>query len=46
MGLTQGAISQWEKGETYPRADLLPRIALLYKCKVDDLFGIAESSAQ
>ena len=42
LGVTQGAISQWEKGETFPKTELLSRIAKLYKCTVDDLLNEEE----
>jgi transcriptional regulator with XRE-family HTH domain len=27
----------WECGFSHPRAELLPKIAMLYKCSIDDL---------
>lgn len=39
LGVTQGALSQWESGTSLPRADKLPEIARLYGCTVDELFG-------
>lgn len=30
-------VFQWEKGQTLPRASLLPTIAELYGCTVDEL---------
>jgi len=37
LGITQGAVHQWEKGETHPQTKLLSRIAALYGCTVDEL---------
>ena len=37
LNLTQGAVSQWEQEESLPRAELLPEIAKLYGCTVDEL---------
>jgi transcriptional regulator with XRE-family HTH domain len=39
LNITQGAISQWETGDSFPRAELLPKIAGLYKCSIDELLG-------
>lgn len=38
LGLTQGAVSQWETGESAPNAKWIPKIAALYGCTVDELF--------
>ncbi|MCL2362377.1 MAG: helix-turn-helix domain-containing protein [Defluviitaleaceae bacterium] len=40
LGVTQGLVSQWETGRCLPRADLLPKIAVLYGCSVDELLSI------
>lgn len=37
LGVNQSTVSLWESGENYPRAILLPKIANLYNCTVDDL---------
>lgn len=37
LGVSQGAISQWESGECLPRAELLPKIASILECSIDDL---------
>jgi transcriptional regulator with XRE-family HTH domain len=37
LDVSQSTVSQWETRETHPRADLLPKIAKLYNCTVDDL---------
>lgn len=38
LGVTQGAVSQWEKGETFPSTENLIKLAALFKCTIDDLF--------
>ena len=35
----KSAVSKWETGGSLPRADMLPKIAALYNCTVDDLLG-------
>lgn len=37
LNISQGAVSQWEIGDTMPRAELLPSIAALYGVTVDEL---------
>lgn len=37
LGINQATVCLWENGKTAPRAALLPRIAALYHCTVDDL---------
>lgn len=37
LGVTDAAVSMWENGKTSPRASLLPKIAALYGCTVDEL---------
>ena len=50
LGITQGTISQWETGRCFPRAELLPKIAVLYGCSINDLFDdeqeVSESGAK
>lgn len=37
LGVDQSAVCLWETGRTSPRAKLLPRIARLLSCTVDEL---------
>ena len=37
LGVRRTTISMWETGDAYPRAELLPKIAELYKCTIDEL---------
>lgn len=39
VGVTFGAVSQWELGRINPRAELLPRIAAALGCTVGNLYG-------
>jgi len=45
LDVTQGAVSNWETGSFKPRADLLPKIAKLYGCRIDDLFPVEKPVA-
>ena len=37
LGITQGAVSQWEKGLCKPNYKYLPDLAKIYDCTVDDI---------
>lgn len=37
IGVTQGAVSQWESGSAKPTLENLVAIARYFGCKVDDL---------
>lgn len=39
IGVTGGAISQWESGKTHPRFSCLPAVAKCYGVRVDDLLN-------
>lgn len=38
LGVTHTAVGKWESGKGMPRASMLPMIAYLYHCTVDDLY--------
>ena len=37
LNVEQSTVSMWENGNSLPRADMLPKIAALYNCTVDEL---------
>ena len=39
MGVTQGAVSQWENGTVTPSSKKLPKIAEALGCSIEELFG-------
>ena len=43
LNVSRVAISNWENGVTYPRASLLPKIAAILKCDIDDLLCLSMS---
>lgn len=45
MGVSQQAVSKWERGEAMPRAEILPKLADLLDCTVDALYGRDQNSA-
>lgn len=38
IGVTQGTISQWENGNTYPVGERMLIVAEVYGCTIDELF--------
>lgn len=38
FGVDQSTIHAWETGKWLPRAAMLPKVAEVYHCTVDDLF--------
>lgn len=43
VGVTLGAISQYERGLCMPGADKLPELAFALGCTIDDLFRVDDS---
>lgn len=39
LGIGRTAVSMWETGDALPRAEMLPEIARLYGCTVDELLN-------
>ena len=37
LGVSKGTVAMWETGASLPRAELLPKIASVLNCTVDDL---------
>lgn len=37
MGVSQQAVGKWEQGKAVPRTSLLPKLARLCGCTVDEL---------
>ena len=37
LGVTQGAVSQWEKGLSFPDVRLLVKLSEILECTVDEL---------
>ena len=45
LGVSQQAVSKWERGEAMPRAEALLKLADLFGCTVDALFGRDQNTA-
>lgn len=39
FGVDAAAVVRWESGATMPRADKLPKLAQLFGCTIDELYG-------
>ena len=46
LGVKCAAVSKWETGRGKPRAALLPAIAKLYGCTIDDLLADLENAEE
>lgn len=44
LNIKQTTVSMWESGDNKPRAALLPAIAQLYGCTIDELFDGKEET--
>lgn len=38
LNITQGAVSQWEMGLSKPKSEILPELAKVLDCTIDELF--------
>ena len=39
MGVDQAAVTRWERGLVLPRAAKIPKLADLFGCTIDQLYG-------
>lgn len=46
IGVSDSAVYQWETGACTPRASLLPRIATIYGCSIEELLDGNNSNAK
>ncbi len=46
LGLSYQAVSKWETGKTAPDVFLLPSIAEVFECSIDDLFSFLAKNKQ
>ncbi len=46
IGVERSTVSKWETGKSNPRAEMLPKLADLLKCTVDDLVRSKEAVSQ
>lgn len=46
LNVSLGTVAMWDTGRNKPRADMLPKIAKLYGCTVDELLREDEPKNQ
>lgn len=46
LNVTQSAVAKWENAESLPRADMLPKLARVLGCSIDDLFGAPDDETK
>lgn len=46
IGIDRSTIAKWETERSSPRAELLPKIASILGCTVDELLGITKTPTQ
>mgnify|MGYP001124837328 CR=1 FL=1 len=46
LGVRRTTVSMWETGKSNPRAEMLPKLADLLKCTVDDLVRSKDAVSQ
>ena len=39
LGVSRSTVAMWENGSSQPRADILPELAKVLQCKIDDLYS-------
>ncbi len=44
LHVSRGSIAMWETGRAFPRAELLPTIAKMLGCTIDELYDEKEVS--
>ena len=45
LGVSRSTIAKWESGNVFPAAKMLPKIAAMLHCSIDDLFTDAEKAS-
>lgn len=39
LGVAQSTVAMWETGDSYPRGEMLTKLADTLHCSIDELFG-------
>lgn len=42
FGLNRAAVAMWERGSSVPKAPILPELAKILNCSIDELFSEEE----
>lgn len=46
LGVDRSTVTKWETGQSLPRTHLLPKLAELFGCTVDELLGIEKTPSR
>lgn len=46
MGVSDGAVYQWETGVSFPSTSKLPKLAAFYGCSLDELLAPAKTDGE
>lgn len=46
LGISPQAVSKWERGESSPQWELVPQLAVLLRCTIDELYGYSLPEAR
>lgn len=38
LNLSQQTIAKWENGKSFPRSEVLPKLAAIFNCKIEELY--------
>lgn len=44
LTIDRSTVAKWESGESMPRAQLLPKLAEILKCTIDEIFKAKEGA--
>lgn len=44
IGVDRSTVAKWETGQSFPRAELLPKLASILNCTIDELFGVKKTA--
>jgi len=39
LDVAQSTVCMWERGKNLPRGEILPKLAMIYNCTVDELLS-------
>lgn len=42
LGIDRSTVAKWETGKANPRVELLPKLAEILNCSIDELFAVSK----
>ena len=46
LGVSRSSLAMWETGKSFPRAELLPKLAKILNCSIDELLSEPEEKSK